>query len=205
MKHDEVAGPRAALAQAIERRDAVARRIEGLRVTIERLRDERVDAEKRLDAARAAAAGDVDEREQVVDRLIAGGAVTALERPSRATVDEAQTALEAHRRAIGLCEAELKEASADLELKEMSVASAAGDVLAPAFAERLGWAEGKHAELAREVAVLAFLQHALPAGAPEIKRFNLLMHTPADTRHPATEIWRAARAALMRDAATPLP
>jgi hypothetical protein len=185
----ELSEPRAALRQAIAGRDALAQGVEGLRATIERLHDERVDAGARLAEAKANEAdlAEVDRRE-IIEGL-ARGDTAVLDRPARRSeVGAAEVAVEAYVDAIRQTERQLREAETSVGFAERKVAAAVGDVIsAESIAGLAHSIEEAKATLAQRQAVARFLRgfaqdprldaalrpvEALPLSAPILDRWR---------------------------------
>ncbi len=199
---NQLQGPRADLAKAIDAAGAAEAHVAGLRASIVRIETELYAARDRLAASKEA------EEEASRDRvraLVAGGGVTELARDTRSAASEANGAIDACKEALSMCRAELGEAERDLGLRELRVRSAVGEVIA---AERVGDlladVERLRAELEGRHAVLQFLRNQMPAHlGREIDQ--ALPRSDAPANHESVSRWMEAYGALLENSGAPLP
>ena len=206
-KHAETNGPRADLATALLARDAAAQRVDELRTSIARVEDERFSARQKLDAAAAREADEAHDRDDVIDRLIAGdtGAAVLERAVDRKEATAAESEIAACTAALAILRAELAGAERSLELRATRVRDAAGAVIAAeALDAVIANTVRLRGELAACEAVLSFLHPYIPRDQAAKVECELVS---SDVRgeHPSVDSWRAALAELGRDAAAKLP
>ncbi len=196
-------GARASLKAAIAARDAAASRVEATRQALNRLEDQLHEGLRKLREARAHA-GEGERAE--VERLIAGGSATLLERvDGRASEAEAQRQVDEAKAARELVRRALIEAENAVGWAEQKVTSAVGAVMAGSAEKLLAEAERLRLELEGKRAVLAVLRPMLP---DELSR-KIYMALPdlglGNSGHPAVLAWQAAADALSKSADAALP
>jgi hypothetical protein len=198
---------RAALADAIRRRDDTARRLEAANKAANRMSHLVYGGQARLEAARAATAV---ARDAQVDRFVTGETALASRpvREARAAEQDVADEIEAAREALTRIKASIAELEQDGFFTQNGVKDAAGRVLLGGIGEVIREAEALQDRLDGLRAILKFAELLLPADAPERAKAESLARAegrPAENNHAALAPWRAAYDALLRDANAALP
>jgi hypothetical protein len=194
---------RAALAEAILRRDDVARRLEAASEAAERASHIVHGGPARLAAAKAATAAAKDAE---VERFV-GGETALMERPlreARAAEQDVVDDIDAAREALARIKASITELEQEGFYAELHMKDAVGRVLLGAVGEVISEAETLADRLNGQRAILDFVSPLLPADAPERRKLEGVAG-PVDHNHRALAPWRAAYDALLSDANAALP
>jgi len=207
---------RATLAEAIARRNELARQLDASRDAAERAAHSRWAAMGRLDALRQAKA-EAAAAQSAGTRFIASVAagepcgIDVLERQvSPADLDAAEREIEVWTRTQSECAALITEREQKLERAGFRVERMAHEVVKASgtVTRLLDGLDALHAELEQRLSVLHFLdiRGVIPdPEQPEVGRAIGWMHRGHDHTHPAYKAWAAAIEALSRDAGAKLP
>jgi len=202
--------PRAALAEAIARRDDIAKRLDAMRRATEAARSAIFDAGARLDAARLAA----DEAKAAqIERFVTGGGTALATRPvreAREAVTDIEGDVAVAREAVAKLQASSAEQERALDFAERRVEVAIGMVMGGAIGGLLADVEALEAALAAKRGVLfGFIYPCLSTDAADYPKLNAMTRSKRfvapDGNHPAVAPWRAAYEMLLHDASAALP
>jgi hypothetical protein len=198
---------RAELARAIEARDAAVATLEKAKAAEKRREDILFEKLAELEDARAAV---VEAHGESPLRLLeaATTGVLTLDRPlemALVTESDAEEAVTASRRALSTSRAAIAEAERALAGLQGRVDERCKPVLAAEAGRIIAGAEALAAKFNDARAVLSFLAASLPAGSPLRLRIDSALACAPARNLQLPEEWRKAHAALLRDAATPLP
>ncbi len=200
---------RAALAQAILRRDDVLKRLNAMRGAADRASEAVWDAQARLDAARAATA---EAKDAQIESFVTGETALAQRpvREARAAETDVEDDIAVAREAVAKLKTTIEEQERALGYAERRIENAIGGVMAGAVGGLLAEVEALEAALAAKRAVLfGFICPRLPPEAPEYAKLNMMALSESfvapNRNHPALTPWKAAHEALLHDASAALP
>jgi hypothetical protein len=207
MTMDETNPARAELARAITARDAAVATLEKAVAVEKRAEDLLFEKLAALEEARAAV---VEAHGVSPLRLIeaATTGVLVMDRPLEMALtaeSDAENDVAASRRVVATSRAAIAEAERALAGLQWRVDERCKPVLAAEAGRIIAGAEALAAKFNDARAVLSFLAASLPAGSPLRLRIDSALACAPARNLQLPEEWRKAHAALLRDAATPLP